>query len=63
MGELKPVSIDTVGKFSNFEVLNPEFTRCRCNVFYTGRNRNYTDITEDALKKFIERKGYANTKK
>lgn len=60
MGELKPVSIDTVGKFSNFEVLNPEFTRCRCNVFYTGRNRNYTDITEDALKKFIERKGYAN---
>lgn len=27
---------------------------------YTGRNRNYTDITEDALNKVISRKGYAN---
>lgn len=27
---------------------------------YTGRNRNYTDITDEALRKFIERKGYAN---
>lgn len=47
-------------KFSNFQVINKDFTRCRCNVFYTGRNRNYSDITEDALQKFIDRKGYAN---
>lgn len=47
-------------KFSNFEVLNEDFTRCRCSVFYTGRNRNYSDITENALDKFIARKGYAN---
>lgn len=47
-------------KFSNFEVLNEDFTRCRCSVFYTGRNRNYSDITEAALDKFISRKGYAN---
>ena len=47
-------------KFSNFEVLNEDFTRCRCSIFYTGRNRNYSDITEDALDKFISRKGYAN---
>lgn len=53
-------SLDTVSKFSNFEVINKDFTRCRCNVFYTGRNRNYSDITEDALNKFIARKGYAN---
>lgn len=47
-------------KFSNFEVLNEDFTRCRCSIFYTGRNRNYSDITESALDKFISRKGYAN---
>lgn len=47
-------------KFTNFKVINKDFTRCRCNVFYTGRNRNYSDITEDALQKFIARKGYAN---
>ena len=56
--ELK--SIDMTAKFSNFQVINKDFTRCRCNVFYTGRNRNYSDITEEALKKFIARKGYAN---
>lgn len=53
-------NIDVISKFSKFEVINKDFTRCRCNVFYTGRNRNYSDITEDALRKFIARKGYAN---
>lgn len=56
--ELK--NIEMTAKFSNFEVLNEDFTRCRCSVFYTGRNRNYSDITENALDKFIARKGYAN---
>ena len=56
--ELK--NIDMTAKFSNFQVINKDFTRCRCNVFYTGKNRNYSNITEDALKKFIARKGYAN---
>ena len=56
--ELK--NIDMTAKFTNFQVINKDFTRCRCNVFYTGRNRNYSDITEKALQKFIARKGYAN---
>ena len=56
--ELK--TIDMTAKFTNFKVINKDFTRCRCNVFYTGRNRNYSDITDDALQKFIARKGYAN---
>ena len=56
--ELK--NIDMTAKFSNFEVINKDFTRCRCNVMYPGRNRNYSDITEDAVQKFIARKGYAN---
>lgn len=53
-------NIEMTAKFSNFEVLNEDFTRCRCSIFYTGRNRNYSDITEAALDKFISRKGYAN---
>lgn len=53
-------NIEMTSKFSNFEVLNEDFTRCRCSVFYTGRNRNYSNITEEALDKFIARKGYAN---
>lgn len=53
-------NIEMTAKFSNFEVLNEDFTRCRCSVFYTGRNRNYSDITELALDKFIAKKGYAN---
>lgn len=58
MGELK--TIEMTAKLSNFSVINKDFTRCRCNVFYTGRNRNYSDITKEALQKFINRKGYAN---
>lgn len=53
-------AIDMTAKFSKFQVINKDFTRCRCNVFYTGRNRNYSDITEEALQRFIDRKGYAN---
>lgn len=60
MGDKKIQSVEMVAKFSNFQVINKDFTRCRCNILYTGRNRNYSDITDDALNKFIARKGYAN---
>ena len=60
MGNSDFKNINTVARFSNFQVINKDFTRCRCNVFYTGRNRNYSDITQDALDKFVARKGYAN---
>ncbi len=60
MGNTELKAIDMTAKFTNFQVINKDFTRCRCNVFYTGRNRNYSDITESALQKFIARKGYAN---
>lgn len=53
-------NINTTTKLSNFQVLNPDFTRCKCNVFYTGKNRNRSLITDEALQKLIERKGYAN---
>lgn len=60
MSNLKIMNIDTTAKFSNFQVINKDFTRCRCNIFYTGRNRNRSDITEEALNNLIARKGYAN---
>lgn len=60
MGKPESKNIDVVAKFSNFQIINKDFTRCRCNVFYTGRNRNYSDITKEALQKLIARKGYAN---
>lgn len=58
LNEIK--QIGSVGRLSSFSVLNSELTRARCRVMYTGRNRNYTDITEEALNKLIDRKGYAN---
>lgn len=51
---------ETVASLSDFSVINSDFTRARCRVMYAGRNRNYTDITEEALNKLISRKGYAN---
>lgn len=54
------MQIETSVKYSDFSVWNSDFTRARCRVMYTGRNRNHTDITEDALNKLISRKGYAN---
>lgn len=58
MGEIK--QFNTVAGLTDFSVINSEFTRARCRILYSGRNRNRTDITESALNKLIERKGYAN---
>jgi hypothetical protein len=52
--------IDFSTKLSDFKILNPDFTRCRCSVFYTGKNRNHSNISDNALQKLIARKGYAN---
>ncbi len=58
LGELK--YFDSTARLSEFSIINSEFTLARCRIMYTGRNRNRTDITEDALNKLITRKGYAN---
>lgn len=57
---MKEESVFLKGKFSNFSVINSLFTRCRCSVFYTGRNRNRTTFPEESVNRFIQRKGYAN---
>ena len=46
-------NINTTAKFSKFQVLNPDFVRCKCNVFYTGENRNYSNITDEALQNIV----------
>lgn len=51
---------NSVAKISDLNILNSKFTRGRCRIMYTGRNPNYTNITENALNKLIARKGYAN---
>lgn len=53
-------SIYSAVKLTDFKILNSDFTRCRCSVFYTGKNRNHSNITDSALQKLIARKGYAN---
>lgn len=58
MSEIR--QFDSVVGLSDFSVINSEFTRARCRILYSGRNRNRTEITESALNKFINRKGYAN---
>ena len=52
--------IGSVAKFSDFSIINSNFTRARCRVMYAGRNRNRNDITENAVNKLISRRGYAN---
>ncbi len=53
--------IEAVARFSDFsDIVNTEFTKARCRVFYAGKNRNRTKITDSAVEKFINRKGYAN---
>ena len=58
MSEVK--HIESTVRISDFSVINSDFTRARCRVMCTGRNRNYTDITDNAVSKLINRKGYAN---
>lgn len=58
MSEVK--HIESTVRMSDFSVINNNFTRARCRVMCTGRNRNYTDITDNAVRNLINRKGYAN---
>ena len=41
----KNQAINFTSKLSDFEVINPEFTRCKCYAFASGDNANGSDIT------------------
>lgn len=47
-------------KLSNFEIVNSEFTRCKCYILATGDNVNGSDITYEAVKKAMERGEFYN---
>lgn len=53
-------SVNFLSKFSNFEVVNSEFTKCKCYILATGDNANGSDITEEALDKAIARREFDN---
>ena len=52
--------VNFISKFSDFEIVNSEFTRCRCYVLASGDNANGSDITEEAIDKAIARKEFFN---
>ncbi len=52
--------VNFTSKFSNFEVVNPEFTKCRCYALALGDNANGSDITMEAIDKAIARNEFYN---
>ena len=56
----KNQAINFTSKLSNFEVINPEFTRCKCYAFASGDNANGSDITMKAIDKAIARGEFFN---
>ena len=45
--------VDFQTSISDIKVVNPEFSSCRIRVLYTGRNRNMSSITKDAVEKAL----------
>ena len=56
----KNQAINFTSKLSDFEVINPEFTRCKCYAFASGDNANGSDITMEAIDKAIARGEFFN---
>ena len=52
--------VDFTSKFSDFEVINSEFTKCRCYALASGDNANGSDITDNAIDKAIARNEFYN---
>lgn len=52
--------VDFTSKFSDFEVINSEFTKCRCYALASGDNANGSDITDSAIDKAIARNEFYN---
>lgn len=52
--------VDFTSKFSDFEVVNSEFTKCRCYALASGDNANGSDITDSAIDKAIARNEFFN---
>lgn len=53
-------SLTFTSKFTNFEIVNSEFIRCKCYMLASGDNANGSDITMKAIDRAIERGEFNN---
>ena len=56
----KTQKVNFTSKFSDFEVVNSEFTKCKCYALASGDNANGSDITEKAIDVAIARNEFYN---
>ena len=56
----KNKTLNFTSKFSNFEIVNSEFTKCKTYLLAVGDNVNGSDITLEAVQKAIEREEFYN---
>lgn len=53
-------SLNFTSKLSDFEIINKEFTKCKCYMLATGDNVNGSDITLESVNKALERGEFYN---
>lgn len=56
----KDQTLGFTSKLSDFELINSEFTRCKCYILAVGDNVNGSDITLDSVKKAMSRGEFYN---
>lgn len=56
----KEQTLDFTSKFSDFAVVNSEFTKCKCYMLASGDNANGSDITNESIDKAIARGEFYN---
>ena len=56
----KNQTLGFTSKLSNFEIINSEFTSCKCYMLAVGDNVNGSDITLDSVKKAMSRGEFYN---
>lgn len=58
MGTNKSFSIGNDMKFTDMVAINPEFTLAKCYVQAVGKNRNYTNMSEESINKALPTLGF-----
>ena len=56
----KTQTVNFTSKLSDFEVMDTEFTKCKCYALASGDNVNGSDITMQAIDKAIQRGEFYN---
>ena len=58
--DIKNETLTVTSKFTDFEIVSKEFTKCRCYALASGDNVNGSDITMSAIDKAISRGEFYN---